>query len=152
MTTIAAKDGTMAADTGMVRSDVMLAGASKLHFIRHPIYGKMVVGFSGTLDLAPLALEALSEKKQISLPQNCTEDGITALGMDSNGELYLWSRDYFHTPGIHQGRCAAIGSGQQFALGAMAAGATAQEAVQIAGRYDPWTSEQHESFNSENMS
>ena len=146
MTTIAAKDGTMAADTGMVRSDVMLAGADKLRVITHPMYGEMLVGFSGTFDLIHLATEALAESRPLEIPAHCQDDSITALGMDRHGELYLWTKDYFHTPGIPQGRCAAIGSGQQFALGAMAAGATASAAVEVAGQYDPWTSKNYQSI------
>lgn len=50
-----------------------------------------------------------------------------------------WPDDEMWTE--HQAEYYAWGSGEKFALGALAVGATADEAVEAACRHDPWSSE-----------
>lgn len=62
---------------------------------------------------------------------------FTALLVEPDGSLYRLEEKLNRMPILE--RCHAVGSGQAFAITAMALGKTAPEAVRIAARFDPGT-------------
>lgn len=124
MTTIAYKDGVLAADTRVTQDDTILPNASKI--ARDYPYS---TAFCGALKVR----QDFSQHRDFSkLP----DDGWESI----NGNGILRDSDGA-TLTIPKGDFWAIGSGAHFALGAMAAGATPEEAVKIAARYDTGTND-----------
>ena len=62
---------------------------------------------------------------------------IRALLVEPGGRVFLFEDSVWPSGPISPAEFYAIGSGQEYAIGAMAAGASAPEAVQIAIRFDP---------------
>ena len=116
MTTIAYKDGVLAADTRVTAGTTIFPNESKI------VEG---VGIAGSWE----AVCALRNGQ--AMPKKGWE-ALTVAGtmFDSGGEQTLPEGDFW-----------AIGSGAHFALGAMAMGATPEEAVKIAARYDTGTND-----------
>lgn len=65
-------------------------------------------------------------------------DSFTGLVVKATGEAYLFE-DRLYPSGPIEGKFFAIGSGAEFALGAMESGRPAVEAAQIAAKLDPWS-------------
>jgi hypothetical protein len=70
-----------------------------------------------------------------SLPES---DGSTLLVVDENGKVYWLTWPYLRPIPIEE-PFIAIGSGSAYAMGAMAAGASAERAIAIAVEFDPNT-------------
>lgn len=66
------------------------------------------------------------------------EDIFTMLVVKPNGEAY-YANNSFLIAGPLTGEYFAIGSGSDYAQGAMAMGASAEQAVEIAARFDVWS-------------
>lgn len=66
------------------------------------------------------------------------DPNFTAILVDPDGQVFISIDSYFFT-GPLTGEYFAIGSGDHYALGAMAMGAGAVEAVEIAMLHDAWT-------------
>lgn len=60
------------------------------------------------------------------------------IAIDRDGKAWVFSHN--STPVYKTKNNVALGSGGRFALGAMAAGATAEQAIKIAGKFDIYTS------------
>ncbi len=128
MTTIAFKDGILAADSGVFQSGRWCGSADKL--IRASDGGMAAV--AGSLVDTEVVRSALKEQEtgggfDIS-------DDSEALVIRPDGQVYnafTNSRICFVDGPFH-----ALGSGFDIAFGAMAAGASALEAVKIAAEYD----------------
>lgn len=130
MTTIAYKAGVLAADTGVFDRDVYCGRARKIG--RLPAGG--LFGVAGTL-------QSLA-RFTTWVNQGC-EGGKPELDADSEA-LIVRKDDTVHWYGATQdveieGPYHAIGSGFRVAMGAMAAGASAIEAVEICARLDAYT-------------
>lgn len=133
MTTIAYRDGTMAADSRAYSGD------------KHPIGSKVkirrmadgtLIGASSTQPGAGETVLDWYEKgrpKDFKLP-----DSFTFLAAHSNGDVY-YGCDSKMLSGPLTGDFFTIGSGEGYAHGAMAAGMSAEEAVRIACKADPWS-------------
>ena len=149
MTTIAYKDGIMAADSKCTDS---WSGAfvTKTHKIWR-LKNKALVGQCGDADSRDVfaLLENATPRKmptrQALADTKCSGSYIVAF---PKGQVFLvdietrdmgdgaeWSGSSLEM----EERWCAVGSGQQFALGAMAAGKSAQDAVLIACRYDSFS-------------
>ena len=131
MTTIAFDGQRLAVDSRVV-NDTMICyeRAKKLWFIR----GRWIA-FCGSIESMMIAVQWFKAGMPKEKPQVSKNFGALAWDMRR--------RPVFYEDGlvaIPEGReLLAYGSGAHFALGAMAAGATAVEAVKIAARFDPNT-------------
>lgn len=67
------------------------------------------------------------------------EEGFTAITIQ-DGEVFIYDNSPFPT-GPLKADYFAIGSGREYALGAMEMGASAIEAVRVACKHDVWTAE-----------
>lgn len=136
MTTIAFKDGIMAADSA-ITGDGVLWGYSDKIFKRTD--SKFVIGVSGPVENISRIQNWCDTQSSIgSLDSISLSDNVDLLIVDCNTQqLYLFQNGVVF--GFNQ-PIMAIGTGREFALGAMAAGATAEQAVEIARYYDNNTS------------
>lgn len=126
---VSVKHGVLAADTRCSADGVMF-GVSKVRRI-----GKRVLAAAGDWDYVLKFWELIKGKsnKEIGLHDEANleaielnEDGIFLYS--GAGKRYRINDEFF-----------AIGSGAPYAIGAMAMGATPEEAVALAARFDPAT-------------
>lgn len=139
MTTIAYRDGVMAADTVVTNGGCK---AYHVHKVRH--IGMWLVGLSGTAavleEFDALMRRHAKDKTPPSFPKSERimepDDGIWALVIHAkSGEV--WRYDKFgHPYPVTREDFYASGSGMDLALGAMFAGADAATAVAAAIKYD----------------
>lgn len=138
MTTVAYRDGVMAGDTMTSSGGTLIATRSKVHVI-----GGHLVGTAGEAAMALMFLEWFAinhtpgRRRQARPPHWPTGDRFEAVTVGADRVVTHWS-DRLH-PIVLSARFHAIGSGLQLAFGAMAAGATAAQAVKIAMQFDPFT-------------
>lgn len=137
MTTIAYRDGVLAADTlatwGKVKVDQKCQKLWKLR-------DGSLVGGSGAYNQVCTAVEILKtildKREQKDLPAFKLKDADLLFVSANGGGVFLFARgweDISHLPYF------AIGHGRDFALAAMDAGASATEAVKIAIDRDVYT-------------
>lgn len=132
MTTIAVRDGVMAADSKIASGDDC-GTTCKLYRIRG-----VIIGFSGGDRNGKLFLRWYAGR-HFYTPQFFTgddDDCFEALLLTKR-KLELWDESLI--PSRVKAPFYAIGSGRGVAMGAMAAGASAEEAVHIACRYSVLT-------------
>lgn len=146
MTTIAYKDGVMAADSKTTEGGYFVTRAKKIHRLA----SGALLGQAGNVDIRDVIDLLDKTRTEKSLPTRealaktrCDFRGILVL---KNGGVYLiditpvqfadtladWDAQVIEV----RERFTAVGSGEQFAIGAMAAGMNAEQAVSIACRYD----------------
>ena len=147
MTTIAYSSGLMATDSKMTEGDFFVTRCEKVFRLKHG----HLAGFSGDADARDLralldavrshnnlpsraALQELKQEFDVLLAlRNERVFYVSCAMQDVSGAMFfaqvIESREHF----------AAIGNGHQYALGAMADGASAKRAVEIACRYDGCT-------------
>lgn len=96
-----------------------------------------IVGMAGRYATLLAAVEYLStpEGEEVEKPQ--MEDSDILLLVNQDNEVFLYTNNLVAMP--LYGDYIAIGSGSEYAMGAMAQGATAEEAVAIAHKFDPNT-------------
>lgn len=139
MTTIVYRDGTMAADSRAYAGD------------RNPIGYKIkiraavvddVAYLVGVSTPAPGYGEAVLNWFEAGMNMHDTppmpEQGFTLLAVDAAGQGYYASNS-FYLSGPLEAPWWAIGSGDEFATGALERGSSAVEAVQVAKKHDQWT-------------
>lgn len=128
MTTIATDGKRMAADTWQTGNYIDQFALQKMEVIEGTL-----VGVSGSPLHALLFFEWLREGNSNDEP--ILGKAFRALRVSSLG-VWFWDKQL--TP-VEVGAPAAIGSGARFAMGAMLAGATPEEAVRVAMELDPFT-------------
>jgi len=135
MTTIAYRDGLMAADSGAwTTSGTLLGHTDKIDRLEDGT----LIGSAGDYTATVRALEWLAAgKSEESKPEFGEEEAVLLLIVHSDGAVGIAMSDLVECPLL--GDYFAIGSGCELALGAMAAGARAEEAVLIACRFDSAT-------------
>ncbi|AGC36195.1 peptidase HslV family [Rhizobium phage RHEph10] len=134
MSVVVYHDGVMAADSRAYSGSTHPAGHKrKIH--RLPDGG--LVGITSNQIGMPEAFRdwlAAGANREASMPN---EPGFDALHVTSDGEVFLYSDSY--TPsGPLYGTTFTIGSGKAYALGALKAGASVTEAIEIAKECDLW--------------
>lgn len=137
MTTIAYRDGVLAADSRAYSGDKTPIGSkTKIHRLADG----SLLGVS-TRDVGGDAVIRAWVEAGCPAPQSgdLRPSEFDALRIMPTGEVYYACGNLAWT-GPLSAEYFAIGSGDQFALGAMAMGATAEEAVQAAIGLDPWSS------------
>ena len=142
MTTIAYRDGVMAADRGVTMGQMFYGRETKIHRVAGLLVG---IAGSNALSLSFLRFLKVSPKPDmLELPklQADKEDCLVALSIDNstNGIGFWWTTDagqlivdYIHAEYL------AAGSGKEIATGAFAQGATAEEAVECAIKHNIYT-------------
>lgn len=131
MTAIAFKDGFVAADTLAVSASHHRAGS--LPKIRRAPTGEVLA----TVGYAPTSFDILNwwlKGREGDQPDHDTAGSLIVFGREG-ATVFCGGGSQPEAAADFQ----AYGSGQQFALGAMAMGATARQAVEIAARYDIYT-------------
>lgn len=136
MTTIAYRNNIMAADSACFDSTLYQGEVDKLWIL--PPVG--LIGCCGEIGAMIHFVDWLRDgrdrKKKPDLPDDCDFESIV---VNSDGEVAHFDR---HLVPIRVANdFHAIGSGRKLALGAMMAGASADEAVKIACHYDIVTRE-----------
>lgn len=136
MTTVAYAKGIMAADTQMTFGDATKARVSKIVRLTDGSLFACAGSQSQNARLKAWALEGF-------IPENRPRFGpkaeVEALLIKPDGTI--WYYDGSAIPDKLEDKFYAIGSGGAYALGAMACGRSAAQAVRIAARYDSTTSE-----------
>lgn len=137
MTTIAFRDGVMAADSCATQTT---EGGGAVKLLCEKMYKKTVAGRSVVLGTAGESQPGLvfvewygSEKRR---PKRIRESDFTVLIWDGG---VLYESDGWCVLERIIGPFHAIGSGRKCALAAMECGKTALEAVEIAAKFDPYT-------------
>lgn len=138
MTTIAYRNGIMAGDTQASFNSTCIGESIK---IRKGNNGNLY-GFSGSIVEADEAFEFLQDdtktiKKPIKFTDN--ETFYTIIEVIVTGAVFIYEGTV--DPIQFKAPFYAQGSGSDLALGAMAAGASAEEAVKIACKYNIYSSE-----------
>ncbi|TYO65499.1 hypothetical protein FXV83_16315 [Bradyrhizobium hipponense] len=133
MTTIAYKDGVLAGDTLMIKGSTITGHITKI--VRRESDGALCGG-SGNLNwLQAFHRWFLDGEKDDEMPEPSEYDNaIIARKDDPEVEIFEFGGSFVFEPNF-----TAIGSGKEYAFGAMSAGADAEEAIRIACLYDPGT-------------
>lgn len=130
MTTIAWDGKTLAADSQVSRHGNDVARTVKVQKI-----GRLLVGACGTTSLNQRFVGWLSGGMQGPPPSLAIGDSKgCVIAIMPNGAIVEWNGD--HPPDMVRARFAAWGSGSDVALGAMAFGASAEQAVAAAATLD----------------
>lgn len=134
MTTIAYRAGVLAADTMMSYADTPVTLPDFKLFIA----GGYAVGVCGDCRMIPTIKRWFEDHhcKPAKASERVWDDGFDLLAMNVKGELFTVFADTLHP---YPSEFFAVGSGRLPALGAMARGASAVEAVEIASRFDVHT-------------
>lgn len=134
MTTIAYKQGVVACDKQATNNGVVSRGSYKATTSPD---GKTIYFITGTLTRGLKFVEWLVNggREQEDEAPKLKKTVVLELDMKT-GKAQLWEDDI---PLPIEDRIAAFGSGGDIALGAMASGASPQEAVNISSRWDDGT-------------
>ena len=125
MTIIAYKDGVLAADSEMYWGELRCDYPDKLAIIEGAI-----IGCSGDIIACRKFVEWFREKGKTPDFEKLKFDAIVAY---KDGRVESWDQRLYPLPITDE--FAAMGSGMDFAIGAMAHGATARKAAEIAVRF-----------------
>lgn len=136
MTTIAYRDGVLAADSRAYSGDkVPIGSKTKVHRMADG----SLLGVSTTSVGGDQLIRRWVEAG--SLPVASTDlkpDAFTALLVKPDGSVW-YASDNMEWSGPLTGEFFAIGSGEQFALGALVMGASVERAVEAGIELDPWS-------------
>jgi ATP-dependent protease HslVU (ClpYQ) peptidase subunit len=134
MTTVAYRSGVLAADTQSAGEDGTKYRMRKIHMTTH---SGVLYGCAGDTS-AILRIRRWMERNTTSRPRLPKDTDADVLMVKPDGTLWMLNDAFDWEP--VDAKFHAIGSGASFALGAMARGATAVQAVKIAARFDINTS------------
>lgn len=125
MTIICVRDGIMAADTGVFADDLLLAYQRKI--VRGP--SGSLAAAAGPFNLAAKFRSWIESGEESALGINTAEEMFGALILRPSGDILQVGHDSavieVFAPFFAEGR------GRSFAMGAMAAGASAEEAARL---------------------
>lgn len=136
MTTVAFKDGILAADRQVSQGNRVFAEIDKVFQVSDTLF----VGVCGTVSSIHQFLRWMEKHENfkqhmLDKPDTASDANFDALIVDSSDKS-IWCIDQTYEPYPIYGDIFAIGSGADIAIGAMAAGASAKKAIQIASKYD----------------
>lgn len=136
MSTIVYRDGILAGDSRAFSGSRTPIGA-KIKIAE--LEDGVLVGVSTTQPgLGEAFIDWYATGCQPSERPDMGQQGFDALVIDADANVFFYN-DSFMPSGPLLVDYIAIGSGAEYALGAMAAGKTAEEAVEIASGLDVWT-------------
>lgn len=136
MTTIAYKDGVMAADTRAYAGFNTSIGEKRK--VRRLADGTLVGCSTNRVGFGEAIIDWYSRGVDPDKHPTAGETKFALLAVKPNGDGF-YAYDDFLLSGPLRAPCFAIGSGEGAALGAMYAGATAERAVEIACDIDIWS-------------
>lgn len=141
MTTIAYKEGVMVGDKQMGYHSSNVTKVFKLD--NGPLKGSLL-GVSGdSLGSLMLFKDWLEEKRSDAFLPTLEQQGtFTAMLVEPDRSITLYFSSY--SPVVVEETFMAVGSGSDYAMGAMWAGADAWMAVDCAATYDASTSQRHD--------
>ena len=126
MTTIAYRDGILAADGRMTYGDTIFTDHTKKI---HRLSDGALFALCGDVSYVQPMLDSL-EDDEVDLPEVSEGSSFTAVIVERDGKLRLYEgRGGFITLDAPY---YAFGSGEEYAIGAMDMGASAQDAVRVA--------------------
>lgn len=137
MTTVAYKDGVIAGDGLCTHASYV----SSRSFQKIVATDSHLAGISGQADYGAAFLEwvkAGCDPKHIPLSATKTTGDIDAFVVDASGNVTAYGQDMMPLS-LGRPKFYAVGSGWAFAIGAMAMGASAEQAVRIAAKFDTAT-------------
>lgn len=150
MTTIAFRDGVLAGDSRVTFAGRWITGTTtklaRIDGFGFGFCGSIWVGKAIFREMTKLAdkgglrqsfIDGERIDRLIDAPKLSDEDHFDCLVISPEGELFSFEENL--VPYRMEAPFAAIGSGSPFALGAMGAGASAVDAVKIAGSLDVCT-------------
>lgn len=133
MTTIACDGKTMAADSRRCFGDMRFDDTPKIFRLRDG----SILGVCGTLQLAMMRMDWLNNRgKPEDYPAAKGDDSCDMLVLRPDGKIEHYLE--YSTP-IEVKAPIALGSGREFAMGALLAGKNAAEAVEIACQIDVYS-------------
>ncbi len=139
MTTIAYRDGVMAADTALTQYSLYEGKFTKITRLNRWDGIEIIVGVAGT-PAHQIAFCSFLETGALSDRPDLDKDAhFNAIAVDPAGNVELYDQHLIAVPideAFH-----AFGSGKELAIGAMATGMSAEDAVRIACQYDIYSSE-----------
>lgn len=141
MTTIAYRDGVLAADSKAYGGRYCASPGEKvkLHRITDGRCAGWIVGIStNNVGGDAMILDWINRGAPLPTTSDTKPDQFIVLAVDPGGSLHLANDNYAFSGPIKADRYA-VGSGADFALGAMAMGATAEQAIEVASSLDPHT-------------
>ena len=134
MTTIAYKDGIIAADSRVMSNGWIAHDLAPKVFLRKNVF----FAVSGDAVDGKAAIEAILKGEKY-IPQD-PQTSFTVMAVNMCGDIKVWCNGETHTEGeLIPLKYWAIGSGRIAAMAAMEVGADAVWAVDIAKKYDPNT-------------
>lgn len=136
MTTIVWRDGVMAADSRGYGGDKCPIGQKQK--IRRLEDGTLVGCSSNTPGQPEAVLDWYAAGADIEKAPKFPENRFRFLAVKPDGMAFL-GEDSFYLAGPLRAEFYAVGSGQEYALGALHMGASAERAVQIAVELDVWS-------------
>lgn len=133
MTTIAFKDGVMASESCQSHVYIDPVVCKKIYVVSGD-----VIGLAGNLVDFPKFLSWYQDERKSHTDLEGSEHSIGSLEalVWSNGKLYCYDESCI---AVRMGNIAAIGSGSPFAMAAILAGSSAEEAVAVACQMDPFS-------------
>lgn len=136
MTTIAYKDGVVAADSLVTEGSRRVGYTDKLY----RLHDGSVVALAGSLSLIRPVLRWFENRRsRENPPEEVKDDGISeVVRFTPEGDIEVYERGNI-VPFDSLNEFYAFGSGASYALGAMTNGASPAEAVKIASEYDIFT-------------
>lgn len=136
MTTIAYKDGILAADTRAYGGGRTPIGSkTKIHRLDD---GSIFGCSSSCVGADALVREWIENGCPNQRNETVKPENFELILVRPSGEVFYAHDNFSITGPIRTGKIA-VGSGKEFALGAMEMGAGALQAVECAARLDPWT-------------
>lgn len=134
MSVVAYCNGVLAADSAAYGGDYQPSPGAKCKVFKLAD-GRRVGITSGKLGQPERFLAYLEGRLPLEDAEKVSWD-VRAMIIEADGTLYL-AEDSVHMAGPIRPTFYAIGTGSKYALGAMACGASAAQAVQAAIRFDP---------------
>lgn len=133
MTTIVYRDGILAADRRAYSGGTVFIGyKTKIRRLKSGGLVGISTNQVGLTDAIVKYFDVGGDKPTMK------EQDFTVLIIRANSEVF-YASDEFHLSGPLDASFFAIGSGKQFAYGALEMGATAMEAVRVAAVHDIWS-------------
>lgn len=127
MTVIAYRDGVLAADTAGWQDDIITCSVSKITKLPD---GTLFASCGLLCDGAEHVRWLEKGERRDQIPPRIEDESFVGFHVMPNGDLYMVGRD--HERNKIDAEYAAIGSHTEFLYGAMAAGASAEKAVELA--------------------
>lgn len=152
MTTIAYKDGIIAADTQLTIGDVKMVSADKINVLNnHTIFA--AAGETPAIILAERFFRQDDWESKLDsrpdIPKEDKEDNPLDAILIYKGKAYLVDRTCLPEPLNHP--FYAVGSGWKFAMAAMHSGLSAPDAVKFASELDVYTNDKIRYLNVEEV-